>query len=951
MKIFIWLLLILPVHLWAATNFNLTEVEINCEQSDFCAPKKARLNNLIGEYRSLVHLKETLRIMASDGGYESFSYEVFKQIQNYKLSIKIKLKPTIKEISIGFTDRILEMDPSQLLNMREGEFFELQKLKSDLDGLHKRIETMGYPLNSHQLKVEQKKDDVFINLAITLGQPRVFKRIKSNASSPFVNELLVKKFNNFYNKPFEFTKFKLYLDEAQKELFSYGYYLINLDFAPVIKGNRVVMDVKVSNDKLYAFDFKNLKQEHRDVIHDLLKDLFRKYKRPLSETVIKAALEEHYRMKALLNAEIKLETVKFRNRYMETVTLYRIYLNENGKTRLDSISFIGNSFFTRSDIRSMYQDEAFELARMNYYDEEYLNYFIGFLKSKYIEKGYVQARIIGPNKTFDNEKLNASVEYLIQEGQRAIVRSVNFEGLPSELEEKILSKISNNTGVPFNPIAMTEDLKLVTSFIQEKGYYFGEIINANEDTLVTYSKTGADVDIRYIINTGPMVKLNRIIYLGNNKTRKKVFEKKIQVDKGDIITPNRTREYEASLSATGLFNSVSIQPLRHTSKTNTSTDLIVKVVEREYGLVELAPGFRTDLGLKLTATASYVNIGGMNRAITLRSQINQRFDHQMFDQRRRKERRHLLEHNSSVTYTQGDIFNSMVDFSTAFAYQFKRFYSFDAEILRWSNTFTRDISKRLSTSARYQLEKIAQSDATEERDNGNFQIGAITPSLTYDLRNSQVNPVRGAFFNLSCEFANPFFGSQQQQDLTINYYKLVSRNRFYIPHKYGTVAVSMVAGLQENLAREKTELGGVTQTEGYIPNIKVFRLTGMDIVRGFSDEEINKIPGPDDGSGSNDISRIRVSDKAYLVNFKLEPRYFINDALMIGAFYDAGRVFIDQPNLGELRDSVGLTFKILTPVGTLDFDYGIKLERKTVGEGSGRRLEDPGRFHVSIGFF
>ena len=76
MKNFILLFLLLPFHLLAATNFHLKEVDIKCEESELCAPKKARLSNLTGEYRSLVHLKETLRIMASDGGYESFSYEV-----------------------------------------------------------------------------------------------------------------------------------------------------------------------------------------------------------------------------------------------------------------------------------------------------------------------------------------------------------------------------------------------------------------------------------------------------------------------------------------------------------------------------------------------------------------------------------------------------------------------------------------------------------------------------------------------------------------------------------------------------------------------------------------------------------------------------------------------------------------------------------------------------------
>jgi outer membrane protein insertion porin family len=370
----------------------------------------------------------------------------------------------------------------------------------------------------------------------------------------------------------------------------------------------------------------------------------------------------------------------------------------------------------------------------------------------------------------------------------------------------------------------------------------------------------------------------------------------------------------------------------------------VKLIERDYGLVELAPGFRTDLGAKLTATASYINIGGMNRSLTLRSQINQRLNYQTFDPRRRKERRQLVEHNETLTYTQGDIFDTLITSSTGMSYQRKRFYSFDAEIFRINNTLSWDITKKLSSSVRYQYEAITQTDATELRDNDSFKIGAITPSLTYDLRNSPVNPIKGAFFNMSCEFANPYFLSQRENELTINYYKLISRNRFYLPYKFGTVAVSMVAGVQENLANEMINVDGVNQTTGYIPNIKVFRLTGMDIVRGFNDEEINRVPG----DNKDDISEVKIQERAYLANFKVEPRYFINDTLMAGLFYDAGRVFVNQVDMGQLRDSVGLTFKILTPVGTLDFDYGIKLLRERNKDGS---LEDPGRFHVSIGFF
>lgn len=941
MKLVLFFLLILISSFAMAQGLVLDQVNVDCMKSENCTERKNRFATLVGEYRSLVHMKDTLRVMASDGGYQSFTYELTETEGKYALNIRFQLKPTIKEINIGFTDRNIEYDPSQLVSMKEGDFFEIQKLKDNMDGLQKKLESLGFPKNTHTYEVKEKGNKVIINVVITLGQPRIFKNIRSNSQSRYVKNYLVKKFYNLYNKPFEMTKFKLYLDDAQKELFTYGYYLLAMDFVPEIKGNRVTLDIKVTNDQLFAFDFKNLKQEHRDVVHNILLDLFRKYKRPLSDANIKSALKEHYLNRALLNAEVKVENSEYLNMYDETVHLYRIYLDEKYKTRLVNVNFSGNTYFTNKRLQKMFDNEAFELASINYYDQEFFEYFMDYLRGQYIQRGFVQVRIMRPVSTFDAEKKTATVDYVIQENQRAHIRKIEFEGVPLEYEDKLLNVMVNKLGKPFNPIKMVEDIKKVASTLQEDGYYYAEVTNANDEELVRYSKTGSDVDVRFKINMGPLVKLNRVLFLGNNLTRKKVMAKKILLEPGDIITPSRTRDIESALSATGLFNTVSAVPLRHNSK-NAATDLLVKVVEREYGLVEIAPGYRTDLGLKLTGTLSYQNIGGANKSVTLRTQLNQRLSDQTLDPQRRKTAKPLLEYNNTLTYTQGDIFDTLIDFSIAGAIQRKRFYSFDADILRGSTTFSRDLTKRLSSSLRYQYEDIKQYNATNAIDNGSFEIGAITPSLTYDLRNSQVNPLKGAFFNLSTEWANPYFLSQDEPDLTINYYKLISRNRFYIPFKNGTVAISMVGGIQENLAREKVTVNGVTQTEGYIPNIKVFRLTGMDIIRGFSDEEANRLPNGDD------ISDVRIDNRAYLANFKFEPRYFINDALMAGVFYDAGRVFVDRVDLGDLRDSVGVTFKIITPVGTLDFDYGIKLLRERNKDGS---LEDPGRFHVSIGFF
>ncbi len=941
---------------WAQT-LNLVEVAVNCPKSRMCEERRVKFGNLTGEYRSLVHLKDTLRLMSSDGGYQSFSYQILELDSKYSLTIDFKLKPVIKEINIGFTDRNLETDPSQLVIIKEGDFFEAQKLKISIDGIQKKIESMGYPFNSHTYEIFQTSDNVTINIAITLGRPVIFKNIKSNTSSSYVKEFLKRKFTKFYNRPFESAKFKFFLDEAQKELFSYGYYLISMDFTPVMKKERVTLDLNIHNDQLFAFDFKNLHKDDHLGMLTFLTDLFRKFKRPLTEAVLKQAISDYYVTKAMLNTSIKVDISKFTNKYAEVVTLYRITFDEKYKTRLVDVSFQGNSYFTKEKLKKMFDKEAFELASIRYYDQEYFNYFVGYLKNRYITKGFVQVKIQGPIKTFDEGKHSSNIEYIIQEGQRAFVRGVTFEGLPLDFEDRALAEMTNKVGQPFNPISLVEDIKKVAVSLQESGYYFAEVTNAAEDSMVSYSKSGADVDIHFVIHSGPIVRLNRILYLGNYKTRKRVILKKVKIEKDEIITPSKTREIEAAISATGLFNTVSVTPVKHNSQSAT-TDMIIRVSERDYGLLEFAPGYRTDLGIKLTGTASYTNIGGANRAITLTGQVNQRLNYQVFDPRRRKERKRLTEYNTSAIFTQGDLWDTNVDYSLGLSFQRKRFYSFDGDIMRVNNTFTRDWTKRFSSSFRHQLEKITQSDASEERDNGSFNIGAVTPSLTYDMRNSQTLPVKGAFFNASCEFANPYFLSQETNDLTINFYKFISRNRFYLPFKNGTVAISVVAGVQENLAKELVNgedgkpneiqngpsgsTDTVKQTKGYIPNIKVFRLSGMDIVRGFTDEEINKL------TNRQDISQVRVQNRAFLTNFKLEPRYFINDSLMAGVFLDAGRVYVDQVDLGELRSSAGVTFKVITPVGTLDFDYGLKLLRKKDINGN---LETPGRFHVSIGFF
>jgi outer membrane protein insertion porin family len=223
--------------------------------------------------------------------------------------------------------------------------------------------------------------------------------------------------------------------------------------------------------------------------------------------------------------------------------------------------------------------------------------------------------------------------------------------------------------------------------------------------------------------------------------------------------------------------------------------------------------------------------------------------------------------------------------------------------------------------------------------------------VTLDKRNDPIYTRKGYYLNLSSEWANHYFGSMNQNDLEINYIKIISRNKFYYPVGDFILAFSVALGYEKNFSTDILKdangnpllnVNGVPRTHGYIPSIKVFRLDGYDEIRGYSEDEINRL------ANGIQVDDTVVQSEAYFTAFKFEPRYNLTDTIQLGVFFDAGRVSVDEFKPFNLRSSLGAGVKFLTPVGSLDFDYGVKLQRRTYPDG----VHDSfGRFHLSIGYF
>lgn len=921
-----------------ANTIQVDTVKIYCGESRECSSIKENFSSLKRTFIDIDHLNTILKLYTLNSGIKYFNYQLIKK--NEKILLEIRLEPKKKVTSIEV--RPTNLDLPSILPIKEDDYLDNNKITKTKELLKELYQNKGYP----QVKVKHKVEETLANglnlrFDVVLGDPIIVKEIEVNTKSEFIRDIIRRKLSLFSGKPFTIQETKTAMEELRILLNGYGYYLIELNLKYTLKNKNVALFVEVLNHTKHVFDVRvnGVGLDHLD-FKELLKESVLSYKRKLGKDLLEQIIDEKTKEKGYLFSKISIEQKEYLNLQKDSVFFNKIEITLSDKSYLDSIEFKGLSIFESSYFKKLFYENAPSQVLSGVYSKKYYLGFMQIIREEYIKKGYVNVFLEEPIIQIKEKSKNIILTYRVREGLRADVEKLKIYGVPVDLKEKIVSLMKTKETFAFNPIDFKEDIITIKRYLQNHGYFYAEIINESTGSLVKYNDDNSKVSLSFDFKLDKKYIINEVIIVGNHKTRSKVIRRELIFKKNDLVTLKDMSNSQTNLLSLGLFNSVVITPVRN--KTNKA-DMLISLKEKEFGLIEIAPGIRTDLGPKLSTSISYNNIDGLHKQISFQGQVNQRFNLNSLDERRREESNSLVEYLGIVNYTENHLFDSDWNLGVALSKSRKRFFAFDADIQKFRYTMSKDFTRWFNFSITQQLETISQYDATVEREKGHFQIGSISPSVTFDFRNNRINPTKGTFFNLSWEMANPTFFSQDNDELVINYYKIISRNRFYIPFSNGTVAISLAGGVQKNLATgKKTDESGNTYSEGYIPNIKVFRLSGMDIVRGFEDDEINRLISGDD------ISGVEVDDKAYMANIKVEPRFFLNDSMMLGVFYDAGRVFVDSYHLDQLRSSVGLSFKYLTPVGSLDFDYGIKLLRKRDSDGI---LESPGRLHVSIGFF
>jgi len=919
--------------------------EIICTPKELCADINIKVEELIESDISEEAFLDRVHSIALDNSIRLFQIYT---IANEKYYL-IEKKSIIQNINIIANE---ELDIDKILRisqLQEGVFYSEVEVDAAKGKIKEWLEERGY--QDILIDIAEKghaRGYVTLDISVKYQGKVTLEKVIVTGQENDITVELMRGLRKGKGKVYSRVQTKLEVDRIVSELKKMGYLNASIEFnEEKLSEEKRNLYLKIFLGVRTQFSFSgNVYLTSEELLIDIKKSLLDGASVLRVEDIAKV-IKKSYLALGLYNTKVKFyERVGESVDHSEVKTMF-FDISEGKKIRLKSLSFKGNLLLDISTLRNIFYDNANTLASRDFLDENYLDNFSNILKDYYLQRGFVFIDISRPRIIFNKDRSFADVSYTIKERQQSLLAAINLEGIPANQKARVLSELKNQVNRPLNVVELENDLARALNVLRDLGYFYAEIKNLDEDNVVTYDMNFTRSQINLKFNLGKITRFENLVLSGNRITKDIVLTREVKLVKGDTITPQRLKIIQDKINSLGLFARVQVIPIVTNKLSNeeyNKTNVIIQVQEKKFGRGEIAPGYRTDIGAKLSMLLTKSNLFGLNDSGSLKFQVNRRFDLSQFDERRSQSNKHLIEGLSTVSYNFPYLMN-FVDFNGNFSVQRRRFYSFDADIFRVSPQFTKQINKYLGATLKYQYESIRQFDATQDKDKATFQIGSLTPGITLDLRDSPVSPRSGAYFGLSWEFANPYFGSQRDEDIEINFSKVISRNRFYIPivDKTFVLALSMSMGMQENYATGTTlNSSGEEQSVGYIPSIKVFRLDGFDVVRGYSDSEINRL---DNGE---DITVKRIEGKAFFANFKFEPRYYASDSFVVGPFLDAGRLFIDSFKPLDLRTSVGLTLKFLTPVGTLDFDYGVKLKRRDL-DSTGR--ESFGRFHLSIGYF
>jgi outer membrane protein insertion porin family len=582
----------------------------------------------------------------------------------------------------------------------------------------------------------------------------------------------------------------------------------------------------------------------------------------------------------------------------------RFAIEEGQKIYIKDIRFAGNKSFKDSQLEKVMGTKEKGLLSWitdsGVLKQEILDQDAAKIAAFYQNNGYIEAMVGKPVVTQEGKWLYVTIE--ISEGDRYKVGKIELTGDIIGDKNDLFSLLKTKENEYLSRSVLREDILRLSDYYAEHGYAFAEAVPT-----VNTNKEDKIVDISIAINKGDLVYINRITIKGNTKTRDKVIRRALLVRENGVFDSKALRLSHEKLQRLDFFEEVSITPEPTPDK--TKMDLVVEVKEKPTGAFSIGAGYSSVDNLMFMAEISQNNFLGRGERLALMANISgtsARYNLGFTEP-------HFYDSQLLVGF---DLYNWMREYdtytrdSTGFAVRFGYPLLWDWAMLvsyGYDDTNLTDVD--LANAAPSIIESMNINKTSQ-----------VSLGFTRDTRNSLYVTTKGTETTIRTEYAGGFLGGDSQ------YTKVEAFTSVFFPGFF----------IDETAFHFKIAAGEVWENEaGKLPDFEKFYLGGINSLRGFPSRSIGVRPYPDNPDYVIGGQTMWFGNVEYL--FPLVKQGGLRGVF----FYDAGNVYENDWDFGDVKQDAGAGVRWLSPMGPMRLEWAYVIHPEP--------YEDKSNWEFSIG--
>ncbi|MFP4313526.1 MAG: outer membrane protein assembly factor BamA, partial [Alphaproteobacteria bacterium] len=531
------------------------------------------------------------------------------------------------------------------------------------------------------------------------------------------------------------------LDSALKSLFATGLFAdVTLDQ----RGDTLIVNV-VENPIINQIAF-----EGNDQIEDeeLQAEVQLRPRQVFTRTKVQNdvnRLYQVYRRNGRFSANIEPKIIRLDQNRVNLV----FEITEGPITKIKSIRFVGNQRFDDDRLRSEISTKESAWYRFitadDRYDPDRLAYDQELLRRFYLSQGYADFELISAVAELSNDQDHFFITFTLNEGQRYRVGEVQIDSRLRDFDPAVLyEQITISEGEWYNADEVQNSVDAITDKLGDLQYAF---VNVRPET--SRNREEAEVDITFTISESPRVFVERINVNGNIRTLDKVVRREMLLVEGDPFNRSKMSRSEQNIRNLDFFETVDVQTTPGSAPDRTVVD--VDVSEKSTGELSVGAGFSTADGPLADLRIRERNLLGRGQDLLLATVIageRTEFDLSFTEP-------YFLNRDVSAGF---DLFHVTRDLQDESSFDQRRTGGALRVGYPWSEKWRQVIRLRAEKNEITDVQTTASRFILEQE--GERDTLALSQALTYDGRNSTINPTEGLLYWLNAEVTG--FGGDSQ---------------------------------------------------------------------------------------------------------------------------------------------------------------------------------------------